>query len=117
MSGLVSHLKGLAAEDAVARYYEAKGARVLARRWRGKGAEVDLVFGDDQGVVFVEVKTSKTIAQAQKSLGQRQIERLLAAGAEFLGTLPRGEMTPARFDVAAMDGSGRIEVVENALMA
>ena len=45
---------GLAAEDAVARHYERRGATVAHRRWRGGGAEVDLIAREGGTVVFVE---------------------------------------------------------------
>ncbi len=41
--------------------------------------------------------------------------RLHAAATEFLGQQPKGLRTPARFDVALVDGQGRVEVIENAL--
>ena len=108
---------GLAAEGAVARHYEAKGAAVTHRRWRGGGAEVDLVARDGDTVVFVEVKCAATHARAAESLRPAQAARLLAAAAAFLAGEPGGQDSPARFDVALVDGSGRIEVLENALMA
>lgn len=49
-------------------------------------------------------------------LQPRQIARLQVAAEEFMGQEPRGLNTPARFDVALVDGTGRIEILENALM-
>jgi putative endonuclease len=43
--------------------------------------------------------------------------RIYAAAAEFLAGEPNGALTPARFDVALVDGFGRIEVLENAFAA
>lgn len=117
MTGIVSHLKGRAAEDTVERHYVARGAQVLHRRWRGTYGEIDLIFKSDDAVVFVEVKTARTLARAFESLGARQIKRLCASAANFLDTMPAGSLTPMRFDVAAMDGAGQIEVVENAFAA
>ena len=108
---------GLAAEDAVARHYERRGATVAHRRWRGGGAEVDLIAREGGTVVFVEVKRAATHARAAESLGPRQIARLLAAGAAFLAGEPAGQDSPARFDVALVDGTGAVEVLENALSA
>ena len=70
---------------------------------------------DDEGVVFVEVKAARDHAAAARSLTPRQVARILGAGAEYLGTQPGGQLTPARFDVALVDRSGRVEVIENAL--
>lgn len=117
--GLRAYLGGLSAEDQVARDYCRRGFRVAAHRWRGTGGEIDLIARDtaDGGYVFIEVKKSRDHARAAARLGARQIARLQAAAAEFLGQCPRGLNTPARFDVALVDASGRIEILENALCA
>ena len=47
---------GLAAEEAVARFLQKAGWSVLERRWRGAGAEIDLIVQREGGVRFVEVK-------------------------------------------------------------
>ena len=118
MGGAVSYRAGLAAEEAVARHYAGAGARLAARRWRGQSGEIDLVVRDRDGnVVFVEVKQSRSHAEAARHLGDRQMRRIWTAASEFLGGEPAGLDTPARFDVALVDGLGRIEVIENAFAA
>ena len=116
MSGQRSYLKGLAAEDAVARNYESRGATVLARRWRGAGGEIDLILRLGADAVFVEVKASATTDAAAQALSDRQIGRLFATAEEFLGTLPTGQLTQTRFDVALVDSAGNVTILENALI-
>jgi putative endonuclease len=114
--GVMAHLGGLAAEDAVARHYLAQGLVIAERRWRGRGGEIDLILREpDGGLVFVEVKKSRTLARAAESLSRRQCGRLYAAASEYLGGEPAGQDSAARFDVALMDETGTIEVIENAL--
>ncbi|MBK5933640.1 putative endonuclease [Rhodovulum imhoffii] len=108
---------GLAAEGIAARHYAALGLSVLAHRWRGKSGEIDLILRDGAGLVFVEVKHSTSFAWAASRLSPRQTRRICAAASEFLATRPRGQLTECRFDVALVDGQGRVEVIENALMA
>lgn len=117
MSGAVSHHAGLAAEDLVARRYAGLGLPIVARRWRCGSGEIDLILRDGEGLVFVEVKCSRTHALAAEHLTPRQISRILAAATEFVANEPLGLMTEMRFDVALVDGTGRIEVLENALAA
>lgn len=117
MSGLTSYLSGKAAEDSVLRAYSANGYRVLCRRWRGPGGEIDLVLSKGGEVVFVEVKASRSFADAAAHLSRRQIGRLMASAEAALGFFAKGSLTPMRFDVALVDGSGRIDVIPNALMA
>lgn len=115
MSGRGSYLKGLAAEDSVARHYRTLGAQELARRWRGQGGEIDLILRMGEEIVFVEVKASKSADRAVLTLSERQVARLFAAAGEYLGTLPTGQLTPMRFDVALVDGAGEVKILENAL--
>lgn len=117
MSGSVSYHAGLSAEDQVARDYQRRGYPVAAHRWRGKAGEIDLVARDGEGFVFVEVKKSRSHARAAERLSLRQIGRLYDAASEFLAQCPRGLSTMARFDVALVDGQGRVEILENALCA
>lgn len=108
---------GQAAEDIVARRYEGQGHRIIARRWRGKGGEIDLIALRDGEVSFIEVKASRDFARAAAALGARQVQRILCAAEEFLGTQPRGSLTPCRFDLAVVDGQGACQVLENAFAA
>ncbi|MBV2359962.1 YraN family protein [Thalassococcus sp. CAU 1522] len=106
---------GLSAEECVARDYQRRGYRVARQRWRGKGGELDLVLEDGDGLVFVEVKASRDFDRAVARVTPRQQARLCRAAEEFLGGMPRGSLTPVRFDVALVDGRGAIRVIENAL--
>ena len=115
MSGATSYHGGLAAEHAVARRYEGAGHVIAARRWRGRGGEIDLIARGGGRTVFVEVKSAATHAAAAARLGPRQIARIYDSAAEYMDTLPDGALSEVRFDVALVDGMGRIEVLENAL--
>ena len=108
---------GVAAEGSVERLYERAGRPILARRWRGQSGEIDLVARDGDAVVFIEVKKSSTHARAAEHLGPRQMARIYAAASEYLAREPKGQLTPARFDVALVDQVGRIEILENAFAA
>lgn len=113
--GALAWHSGNAAEEATARYYESRGARIAARRWRGRAGEIDLILREGSRVVFVEVKKADTHAAAAERLGARQQDRIWRAASEFIGGEPMGQDTEVRFDVALMDSLGRIEVVANAM--
>ena len=113
--GRAAHHQGRAAEGVVARHYARLGLGLVEARWRGRAGEIDLVLRSGDGVVFVEVKAARDHAQAARALTPRQAARLLEAGAEYLGTQPLGQLTEARFDVALVDRSGTVEIIENAL--
>ncbi len=90
---------------------------LVSRRWRGAAGEIDLVMEKDGEVIFVEVKKSRSLARAAESLSHRQIARLLKSAEHCLGGFPKGSLTPMRFDVALVDGHGKVEILTNALAA
>lgn len=112
--GQMAHHAGSAAETSVARHYETLGFRVAEQRWRGTGGEIDLIMECPDQVVFVEVKQSRSFEAAALRLTQRQRARIFASAAEYLGTLPMGSLTEARFDAALVNGIGEVKILENA---
>ncbi|QUS34828.1 YraN family protein [Falsirhodobacter algicola] len=104
----VNHLSGLAAEDAVIRHY---ALPVAARRWRGPGGEIDLILREGAAVIFVEVKAGRRAARAPDA---RQIARIRASAAAWLGDEPLGQRTVCRFDVVLVE-AGRVEIIANIL--
>ena len=114
MSGAVSYLSGLAAEDQVAADYQRRGHAVCQHRWRGKGGEIDLIALSGDGLIFIEVKKARDFARAIERITLRQMQRIYDAAGEYLGRMPLGQNTPVRIDVALVNGSGQIEIIENA---
>jgi putative endonuclease len=115
--GELAYQTGLAAEAGVARHYARAGCEIIARRWRGRAGEIDLIGRDADGFVFVEVKAAHTLAQAAERLTRRQMARLAQAAEEFLASVSGRIDQAMRFDVALVDRTGRLEVCRNALMA
>lgn len=111
-----NHHAGAAAEAIVAEHYLRSGFSLRDQRWRCAAGEIDLVAQTDLGVVFVEVKSARSHSSAAERVTPQKIERLYAAGAEYLAHMPLGQGTEARFDVALVDGLGQVEVLENAIM-
>ena len=70
---------------------------------------------DGDGLIFVEVKKSRSFQRAAERLSRQQMNRIISAAEEFLGTQPRGSLTDVRFDLAMVDGYGQIRVIENAI--
>ena len=117
MTGLVSYHAGKCAEDQVAHLYQRSGRPVVARRWRGISGEIDVIARDGDEVIFIEVKKSRTHAEAAEHLSERQMQRICRTASEFLGGEPAGQDTLMRFDVALVDAIGRIEILQNAFAA
>lgn len=116
-AGRTAYLNGLSAEEIVARHYADRGAPITARRWRGHSGEIDLIARQGPALVFIEVKQAETHAWAAERLSGWQMGRICAAASEFVAGEPAGQSTEMRFDVALVDGRGRVEVIENAFGA
>ena len=117
MTGLTGYHAGRVAEDIVARDYTDRAHVFAAKRWRGAGGEIDLIMRNGAQVVFVEVQKSASFAKAATRLGRRQMDRLVAAGSEFLAGEPMGQLTDVRFDLALVNGIGDVQIIENAFDA
>jgi putative endonuclease len=114
MTSMTNYHSGVAAEDIVARDYNRRGAVIANRRWRGQGGEVDLIVREGACVVFVEVKKSRSFARAAERLTRQQMDRIYASASEFIGGEPAGQLTEVRFDLALVDGTGALRIIENA---
>lgn len=112
----ISYYKGIAAESIVAEHYISSGYFAKAMRMKTAHGEVDLVMERHNQWVFVEVKCSKTIAQAALRVTQRQIERVHAAAEFYLAKLGLHGVVDCRFDAAFVDANGHVEIVENAFI-
>lgn len=117
MQATINYYSGFAAELSVAKYYESKGQPVIARRWRGKSGEIDLIAREGDQLVFIEVKSAATHEEALQYLRPAQVQRIRAAVAEYLATEPLGSLTEVRFDLALVDRQGRIHLCPNILAA
>ena len=111
--GHTNYHDGLAAEDSVALFYESNGFPVLARRWRGQGGEIDLICQGPDGLIFVEVKKSRSFDAAAAHLSFAQLHRIALAAEEYIGTEASDPRTPMRLDLAMVDGTGQIETLES----
>jgi putative endonuclease len=108
-------LLGASGEEKVAEWYRQRGYEVLARNWRRREGELDLVLGAEGLVVFCEVKTRSSDAfgapaEAVTPGKQARLRRLAAQWLGENGTSRRGQL---RFDVASVL-AGRVEVLEGA---
>lgn len=106
---------GAAAEDAVARNYEACGGTVVERRLRTPEGELDLVVQAQAVLVFVEVKRRRA-ELAESPVTERQWRRLENAALHYMMRVQKetGVQPVCRFDVALAGPDGRLRIIENA---
>jgi putative endonuclease len=103
---------GAAGEAAAAAWYEARGYQLLARNWRCREGELDLVLAHRGTIVFCEVKARTSAAfglpaEAVTRTKQQRIRLLATRWLEATGTRP----SALRFDVACVL-AGEITVLE-----
>ena len=106
-------------ETLAGRYLEERGYMVLARQWRCRFGELDIVAQSPEGVLcFVEVKRRGpgSIGLPREFVDGRKQQRLRRAANLYLGV--HSLDCPARFDVAEIyeenDGGLRVEYLEDA---
>lgn len=94
---------GARAEAIAAAYLERRGLQVVARNFRTRFGEIDIVARDGDSLVFVEVRLRQSAAfgGAAESITTAKRARLVAAAQGYLATL--GREPPCRFDALLLD--------------
>lgn len=97
---------GTRLERTAERYLSRRGLRTLARNYRCRGGELDLVMRHGESIVFVEVRyrRSRAYGSAGESVDWRKQQRLLRAAEHYLARHGEQGRCPCRFDVVAIHG-------------
>ncbi|MCH5199797.1 MAG: YraN family protein [Oscillospiraceae bacterium] len=82
----ISAARGKAGEDAVCGYLEEHGCRILARNYRKKGGEIDIIAQEVDTIVFVEVKTRKygAMDSGTSAMTKAKMRRIIATSEEYM---------------------------------
>jgi putative endonuclease len=104
---------GAAGEAVAAAWYISHGYRVLARNWRCRDGELDLVLRRADLLVFCEVKTrtSARFGVPAEAITPTKAARLRRLAASYLAE--HHERGDVRFDVACVL-AGQVEIIEAA---
>ena len=115
----VRPVTGRRGEDAAEHVYVRRGYHVLARNWRCRLGELDLVVARGATLVICEVKTRRgaRFGGGYEAVDARKRQKVRAVAEVFL--LQAGlEPVAVRFDVASVwmrpDGSASVELFEDA---
>ena len=100
-------------ESLAVTHLKARGYKILAQNYRAVRGEIDLVAQDGDCIVFVEVKTRRSLKfglpqAAVTTQKQRQISKVALA---YLQTHNQFD-APCRFDVIAIHLSPQLEVLK-----
>ena len=113
---------GQSGEDLACRELGARGYAILARRYRTRYGEIDIVAKDGETVVFIEVrlKTSRQFGTAAESVTPGKQRQVVSMAVDYLAR-NRLSDRPCRFDVVAIaitnDGAPQITVFRGAFDA
>ena len=105
---------GAVGEEAALAWYLANGYEVMARNWRCRDGELDLVLRRGRTFVFCEVKarTTNAFGAPVEAITREKQARLRRLAARWLDESPL-HAAEIRFDVASVLG-GALEVLQGA---
>ncbi|MDD5628748.1 MAG: YraN family protein [Elusimicrobia bacterium] len=106
----MSRAAGERAERQAEEFLRQRGMTILARNFRTRSGEIDLVAQDGETVVFVEVRSRSSEAfgspeETVTAVKRRRIIRTALAYAQS-----RGLDVPLRFDVVALSPRGILHI-------
>lgn len=108
-------------EDIAAGYLNDHGCRLLARNFRVKSGEIDLVVMDRGCLCFVEVKARRSYGTPQEAVSRIKQRKLTRLAQIYMKENYKSVDVRCRFDVVAVeereDGSLRLEWFQNAFDA
>lgn len=109
----IQHEHGTWGEDLAVEYLRKEGYEVVARNWRFRRAEIDVIAKEKEVLVFVEVKAraSLNFGRPEQMVGTEKQKLLIEAAMAYMRMT--GYEWEIRFDIVAIHGQpGRVEGVE-----
>lgn len=113
---------GKIAEELACNYLNQQGLRLLAKNYRVRCGEIDLIMQDEETVVFIEVRSRKNnkTMHVLESIDTAKCTRIIRASQQYLQNKKRGNETLCRFDVVLVIGrleDAKVEWIKNAFEA
>lgn len=99
-----AHRLGHAAEWRAVWRLRLAGYTILARRYKTRLGEIDIVARRGDVLAFVEVKARRQMTTAAEALRERQFGRVSRAASLFLAQHPRYAVCAVRFDAVLVGG-------------
>jgi putative endonuclease len=112
---------GKTGEDLACAELEKRGYAIIARRYRRRGGEIDIVARDGPTIVFAEVKArdGRAFGEAAEAVTAFKRRRITQLALDYM-TRHHLSNCPCRFDVVSIQfdaGRPTIEVFQNAFDA
>src|SRR5687768_12986717 len=109
---------GSTAEEKASLFLQNQGLKPLARNWRNRYGEIDLIMLDNDDVVLVEVRSRRSTGygDAIESVTHKKRAILLRTAEAWLCRYRKGPQPNVRYDVVGISGD-KLEWVKNAFDA
>jgi len=99
-------------EELAVQYLQDKGFEIIARNWRHKKLELDIVAREGNTTVFIEVKTRKSTKYGypENGLTKNKLKSIIAAGTEYLHHHPNWDV---RYDCISilLEGEKAVDIL------
>lgn len=102
---------GADGENLAARFLEGKGFEIVARNYRHRHSEIDLIIKKENWLIFVEVKTrsSATFGQPEEFVTNQKSRKIFEAAEEYI--FANDWHGHVRFDVVSVKTGATPEIV------
>lgn len=98
--------KGTAGEEYAASVLEKEGYSIIAKNYRSKSGEIDIVAVDGESIVFIEVKSWRVyqLDDLAYVIGREKRRRIIETSMVFLSKHREYSNYAVRYDVVFLDG-------------
>jgi len=109
------------AETLAGNYLKKNGMKILAKNYRTKSGELDLIARDKETIVFIEVKAARDVdAEPELKVNQSKRRKIIQAAKNYIASRNLYD-SPSRFDIVTVQynekGEPQIQHEENAFDA
>lgn len=107
-------------EEFAAKHLTEKGYTIIARNWKDRHKDIDIIATDGEYLVFAEVKTRRNnvFMEPEQAVNRTKIKNLTLAANRYVKTY-RIDL-PIRFDIISItgttEGTCRINHIEDAFL-
>jgi len=114
--------QGKAGEDLACRYLQQQGMMLIARNYRCRRGEIDLIMLHGDSLVFIEVRYRHrpNYGSAAESIDLRKQRKISGCALHYLQRHPAFARYPGRFDVVCIapgDSGPKVEWISDAFTA
>jgi putative endonuclease len=97
-------------EELAANFLIAKGYEIVAKNYRYKHAEIDLIARKDKWLIFVEVKTRHSVAfgEPESFVTNKKAAKVIEGAEQFI--IDQQWEGPIRFDIVSIKLGEKLEI-------